>query len=97
MTRSQPSSSEATTCGQLAPGSATSSSRPRSRPASAAASRPAEGSPTTAHQAPERDAPAVLSNSLTLLGMYVQNLYFDFLYGHQVDNKGLPTQRFTAP
>ena len=46
---------------------------------------------------PERDAPAVLSNSLSLLEMYVQNLYFDFLYGHQVDNKGLPTQRFTAP
>jgi len=46
---------------------------------------------------PERDAPAVLSSSLTLLEMYVQNLYFDFLYGHQVDNKGLPTQRFTAP
>ena len=44
---------------------------------------------------PERDAPAVLSSSLNLLNMYVQNQYFDFLYGHQVDNKGLPTQRFT--
>ena len=44
---------------------------------------------------PERDAPGVLSNTLTLLNMYVQNQYFDFLYGHQVDNKGLPTQRFT--
>ena len=45
----------------------------------------------------ERDAPGALSNTLTLLNMYVQNQYFDFLYGHQVDNKGLPTQRFTAP
>ena len=44
---------------------------------------------------PERDAPGVLSNTLTLLNMYVQNQYFDFLYGHQVDNKGLPIQRFT--
>jgi penicillin G amidase len=44
---------------------------------------------------PERDAPGVFSNTLTLLNMYVQNQYFDFLYGHQVDNKGLPTQRFT--
>ena len=42
-----------------------------------------------------RDAPGVLSNTLTLLNMYVQNQYFDFLYGHQVDDKGLPTQRFT--
>ena len=25
------------------------------------------------------------------------NTYFDFLYGHQIDNKGLATQRFTAP
>ena len=46
---------------------------------------------------PERDAPAVLTNTLTLLNMYVLNQYFDFLYGHQVDNKGLSTQRFTAP
>jgi hypothetical protein len=28
--------------------------------------------------------------------MYVQNQYFDFLYGHQADNKGLSAQRFTA-
>jgi hypothetical protein len=44
---------------------------------------------------PERDAPAVLSNTLNLVNMYVQNQYFDFLYGHQVDNRGLTTQRFT--
>jgi len=44
---------------------------------------------------PERDAPVVFSSSLNLLNLYVQNQYFDFLYGHQVDNKGLPTQRFT--
>ena len=36
-----------------------------------------------------------VSNTLTLVNMYVLNQYFDFLYGHQVDNKGLPTQRFT--
>jgi penicillin G amidase len=46
---------------------------------------------------PERDAPALFSNTLTLLGMYVQNQYFDFPYGHQVDNKGVSTQRFTGP
>ena len=45
---------------------------------------------------PERDAPyGTFSSTPDLLGMYVQNQYFDFLYGHQVDNKGLPTQRFT--
>jgi penicillin amidase len=44
---------------------------------------------------PERDAPGVFSNTLTLLNMYVQNQYFDFPYGHQVDNRGLPTQGFT--
>jgi len=27
----------------------------------------------------------------------VQNQYFDFPYGHQVDNKGVSTQRFTGP
>jgi acyl-homoserine lactone acylase PvdQ len=46
---------------------------------------------------PERDAPALFLNTLTLLGMYVQNQYFDFPYGHQVDNKGVSTQRFTGP
>jgi hypothetical protein len=44
---------------------------------------------------PERDAAAVLSNTLTLVNMYVQNQYFDFLYGHQVDNRGFTTQGFT--
>ena len=44
---------------------------------------------------PERDAPAVLSNTLTLVNMYVLNQYFDFLYGHQVDNRGFTTQGFT--
>ena len=46
---------------------------------------------------PERDAPALFSNTLTLLEMYVQNQYFDFPYGHQVDSKGVSTQRFTGP
>ena len=45
----------------------------------------------------ERDGPyGLFSNSPNLLGMYVQNQYFDFLYGHQADNKGLSAQRFTA-
>src|ERR1700733_5853982 len=57
-TTSQPSSSDATTCGQLAPGSATRSSRSGSRPASAAARTPSDGRPTAAHQAPAADAAA---------------------------------------
>jgi len=47
---------------------------------------------------PERDGPyGLFSFPPDLLGMYVQNQYFDFLYGHQVDNRGLSAQRFTAP
>jgi len=46
---------------------------------------------------PERDAPALFTNTQTLIGMYVQNQYFDFLYGHQVDGNGVSTQRFTGP
>ena len=57
-TRSQPSSRVATTCGQLEPGSGTSSSRSGSRPAPAAAATPRAGSPATAHQAPAPDAAA---------------------------------------
>jgi acyl-homoserine lactone acylase PvdQ len=46
---------------------------------------------------PQRDGPyGLFFSSPDLLGMYVQNQYFDFLYGHQVDNKGLSAQRFTA-
>jgi acyl-homoserine lactone acylase PvdQ len=46
---------------------------------------------------PERDAPfGVFSSSPDLIGQYVTNTYFDFLYGHQIDNKGLSTQRFSA-
>ena len=45
---------------------------------------------------PERDAPfGVFANTPDLLGMYVQNQYFDFLFGHQVDGQGRSTQRFT--
>jgi acyl-homoserine lactone acylase PvdQ len=45
---------------------------------------------------PERDGPfGVFANAPDLIGMYVQNQHFDFLYGHQVDGKGLSTQRFT--
>ncbi len=46
---------------------------------------------------PERDAPALFTNSLSLIQMYVQNQYFDLPYGHQVDSKGVSTQRFTGP
>jgi penicillin amidase len=47
---------------------------------------------------PERDVPfGVFSSSPDLIGQYVTNTYFDFLYGHQIDNKGLSTQRFSAP
>ena len=46
----------------------------------------------------ERDGPYnVFSSSPNLIGQYVTNTYFDYLYGHQIDNKGLSTQRFTAP
>ncbi len=46
---------------------------------------------------PERDAPfGVFSSTPDLIGQYVTNTYFDFLYGHQIDNKGLSTQRFSA-
>ncbi|MGE5049660.1 MAG: penicillin acylase family protein, partial [Deltaproteobacteria bacterium] len=39
---------------------------------------------------PERDAPfGVFSSTPDLLGQYVQNQYFDFLHGHQIDNKGV--------
>jgi len=45
---------------------------------------------------PERDGPfAVSAATPDLLGMYVQNQYFDLLYGHQIDGKGLSAQRFT--
>jgi acyl-homoserine lactone acylase PvdQ len=43
---------------------------------------------------PERDASGVFANTLTLIQMYVQNQYFDFPYGHQVDTKGVATQGF---
>jgi len=47
---------------------------------------------------PQRDVPyGLFSSGPDLLGMYLQNQYFDFLYGQQVDNKGLSAQRFTAP
>ncbi len=45
---------------------------------------------------PERDAPfGVFSSTPDLLGMYVQNQYFDFLHGHQIDNKGVSAQGFS--
>ncbi|HET9751978.1 MAG TPA: penicillin acylase family protein, partial [Myxococcales bacterium] len=45
---------------------------------------------------PERDAPfGVFSSTPDLLGQYVQNQYFDFLHGHQVDNKGVSAQGFS--
>jgi hypothetical protein len=45
---------------------------------------------------PERDGPyGLFSNTPDLLGMYVRNEYFDFLYGHQVDGQGRSSQRFT--
>jgi acyl-homoserine lactone acylase PvdQ len=47
---------------------------------------------------PERDTPfGVFSSTPDLIGQYATNTYFDFLYGHQIDNKGLATQRFSAP
>jgi hypothetical protein len=58
MTSSQPSSSDATTCGQDGPGSGTSSVRPASRPRAAAASTPASGIPAIPHHAPSADAAA---------------------------------------
>jgi penicillin amidase len=46
----------------------------------------------------ERDGPfGVFSSTPDLIGQYAANTYFDFLYGHQADNKGLSTQRFSAP
>jgi len=45
---------------------------------------------------PERDAPfGVFSSTPDLLGQYVQNQYFDFLHGHQIDNKGVSAQGFS--
>jgi penicillin amidase len=45
---------------------------------------------------PERDAPVgVFSSTPDLLGQYVQNQYFDFLHGHQIDNKGVSAQGFS--
>jgi acyl-homoserine lactone acylase PvdQ len=45
---------------------------------------------------PERDAPfGLFATSPDLLGMYVQNQYFDFLYGNQIANKGVSAQGFT--
>ena len=45
---------------------------------------------------PERDAPSgVFSSTPDLLGQYVQNQYFDFLQGHQIDNKGVSAQGFS--
>jgi hypothetical protein len=45
---------------------------------------------------PERDGPyGQFANTPDLLGMYVRNQYFDFLYGHQVDGQGRSSQRFT--
>ena len=46
---------------------------------------------------PERDAPfGVFSNTPNLLGQYVQNQYFDFALGHQVDANAVSVQGFTA-
>jgi penicillin G amidase len=45
---------------------------------------------------PERDAPfGVFSSTPDLLGQYVNNQYFDFLHGHQIDNKGVSAQGFS--
>jgi penicillin amidase len=45
---------------------------------------------------PERDAPfGVFASTPDLFGQYVQNQYFDFLYGHQIDNKGVSAQGFS--
>jgi penicillin amidase len=45
---------------------------------------------------PERDAPfGVFSSTPDLLGQYVRNQYFDFLHGHQIDNKGVAAQGFS--
>ena len=58
-TMSQPSSSDATTCGQLPPGSAISSSRPGSRPSvRRRRARPRPARRRSAHHAPAFDAPA---------------------------------------
>ena len=46
---------------------------------------------------PERDAPyGVFSNTPDLLGQYVQNQYFDFALGHQVDANAVSVQGFSA-
>ncbi len=46
---------------------------------------------------PERDAPyGVFSNTPDLLGQYVQNQYFDFALGHQVDANTVSVQGFSA-
>ncbi|MFL5409331.1 MAG: penicillin acylase family protein, partial [Myxococcales bacterium] len=45
---------------------------------------------------PERDAQfGVFPSSSALLNQYVQNQYFDFLLGHQIDNKGVSAQGFS--
>ena len=35
------------------------------------------------------------ASDLRELGQYVQNQYFDFLHGHQIDNKGVSAQGFS--
>ncbi len=46
---------------------------------------------------PERDAPSgVFSSTPDLLGQYVQNQYFDFALGHQVDANAVSVQGFSA-
>jgi hypothetical protein len=46
---------------------------------------------------PERDAPyGVFSSTPDLLGQYVQNKYFDFALGHQVDANAVSVQGFSA-
>src|SRR3954465_6628550 len=45
---------------------------------------------------PGRDVPCgSFTNTTALLDQYVNNVYFDFLHGHQIDNKGASAQGFS--